>query len=68
VLDESKAPLYKWFPDGEINICYNAIDRHLVEGDADRVALIYDSAYLKITENFTYREVHNRVGRIASTL
>lgn len=29
ILDSSKAPFYYWFPDGEINICYNTIDRHI---------------------------------------
>jgi propionyl-CoA synthetase len=67
-LDESKAPLYRWYPDGEINICYNAIDRHVDNGDGDNVAFIYDSVYTNIQEKFTYKEVQNRVGRIASIL
>lgn len=29
ILDGEKSPFYYWFPDGEINICYNTIDRHL---------------------------------------
>jgi propionyl-CoA synthetase len=67
-LDDSKAPLYRWFPDGETNICYNALDRHIEAGNGDNIGLIYDSAYLNITENFTYKEIHNRVGRLASIL
>lgn len=67
-MDSSKAPLYRWFPDGEINMCYNAIDRHVKNGDGDRTAMIYDSAYLNIQERFTYNEMYNRVGRIASIL
>jgi propionyl-CoA synthetase len=68
VLDGSKAPLYKWFPDGEINMCYNAIDKHVDRGFGDNVAMIYDSAYLNITEKFTYKELQDRAGRIASIL
>ncbi len=68
VLDDSKAPLYRWYTGGHINICYNAIDRHVEAGAGDDVAIIYDSAYLGIQETFTYNEVHNRVGRIASIL
>jgi len=68
VLDSSRAPLYRWYPDGEINICYNAIDKHVDRGFGDNVALIYDSAYLNITDKFTYKEIQNRVGRIASIL
>ena len=68
VLDEEKAPLYRWYPDGQINMCYNAIDKHVDRGDGDNIAMIYDSAYLNISEKFTYKEVQNRVGRIASVL
>lgn len=48
VLDSSKAPLYRWYPGGEINICYNAIDKHVDRGHGDNIAFIYDSAYLNI--------------------
>ena len=68
VLDESNAPLYRWYPDGEINMCYNAVDKHVDRGHGDNVAMIYDSAYLNISEKFTYREIQNRVGRIASVM
>ena len=68
MLDESNAPLYRWYPDGEINMCYNAVDKHVDRGHGDNVAMIYDSAYLNISEKFTYREIQNRVGRIASVM
>jgi propionyl-CoA synthetase len=68
VLDESNSPLYKWFPGGEINICYNAIDKHVDRGHGDDIAMIYDSAYLNVSERFTYKEIQNRVGRIASVM
>ena len=29
-----------WFPDGELNLCYNAVDRHVVEGRGEQTALI----------------------------
>ena len=32
ILDDSTPPLYKWYPDGLTNICYNAIDRHVENG------------------------------------
>jgi hypothetical protein len=57
VLDSSNAPLYRWYPDGEINMCYNAIDKHVDRGNGDNVAMIYDSAYLNISEKFTYKEI-----------
>lgn len=37
-------------------------------GHGDRVAFIYDSAYLNVQETFTYKDVQNRVGRIANIL
>ena len=37
VLDDSNAPFYKWFKDGELNLSYNCLDRHL-ENDGDRIA------------------------------
>ena len=45
-LDSSRAPLYGWFPDGALNTCYNALDRHVAEGRGAQDALIYDSAML----------------------
>jgi propionyl-CoA synthetase len=43
VLDDSKKPFFHWFSGGEMNTCYNALDRHVASGRADQVALIYDS-------------------------
>ena len=60
--------MYKWFPDGEINMCFNAVDRHVLNGDGDRVAFLYDSSYQNIDDKFTYNDLLNRVGRIASVL
>ena len=43
VLDDSRAPFYRWFAGGRLNTCYNALDRHVEGGRADQLALIYDS-------------------------
>jgi len=45
VLDCRDTYLHRWFPDGEMNICYNAVDRHVHEGRGSKTAFIYDSAY-----------------------
>jgi propionyl-CoA synthetase len=42
VLDDDRPPFYRWFPDGVLNTCFNALDRHVVEGRADQPALIHD--------------------------
>ena len=43
ILDSSNPPFYRWFSDGELNTCYNALDRHVRDGRGDQAALIYDS-------------------------
>jgi propionyl-CoA synthetase len=45
VLDTSDKYLHRWFPDGEINICYNAVDRHVASGNGDDIAFLEDSVY-----------------------
>ncbi|MFZ8926448.1 MAG: acetyl-coenzyme A synthetase N-terminal domain-containing protein, partial [Candidatus Nanopelagicales bacterium] len=55
-LDDSGAPLYRWFTGGELNTCANALDRHVAAGRGDRTALIHDSAYTGEVATFTYAE------------
>ena len=43
VLDGSAAPFYRWYPDGVMNTCYNALDRHVEHGRGDQPALHYVS-------------------------
>ena len=42
-LFDENAPLYRWFADGTMNTCWNAVDRHVEAGNGDRVAIIHDS-------------------------
>ena len=52
VLDESRAPFYRWFDDGELNVSYNCLDRNLENGNADKVAIIFeadDGAVTRVT-------------------
>ncbi len=68
VLDSSNPPFYKWFKGGKINTCYNALDRHVEEGNGERVALIYDSAMSNIKKKYTYQELTNEVSILAGAL
>jgi propionyl-CoA synthetase len=68
VLDDSRAPLYRWFAGGRLNTCWNALDRHVEGGRADQLALIYDSPVTDTVETFTYRELRDAVGRFAGAL
>jgi propionyl-CoA synthetase len=69
VLDSSNKPFYQWFPGAEVNTCFNALDRHVEEGRADQLALIYDSPVTGNTvRKFTYRELRDEVAGFAGVL
>ena len=68
VLDDSRAPLYRWFAGGRLNTCYNALDRHVERGRAEQLALIYDSPVTGRVATFTYRELRDEVAKFAGAL
>lgn len=68
VLDDSKPPFYKWFKGGELNACYNAVDRHAENGRGDQVAIIYDSPVTNTKKKITYRELQSSVAIFAGAL
>ncbi len=68
VLDDSRAPFYRWFAGGQMNTCYNALDRHVDRGRADQLALIYDSPVTDTVKTFTYRELRDAVATFAGAL
>jgi propionyl-CoA synthetase len=68
ILDRSRAPFYRWFAGGEVNSCYNALDRHVENGRAEQGALIYDSPVTSTVRAFTYRELRDEVARFAGVL
>ncbi|QRQ88485.1 acetate--CoA ligase [Cupriavidus oxalaticus] len=67
VLDESNAPFYKWFEDGQLNASYNCLDRNLENGNADKVAIVFEADDGTVTR-VTYRELHAKVCRLANGL
>ena len=64
VLDDSNTPFYRWFVGGELNTCYNAVDRHVERGRGEQVALIYDSPVTGTIQTFTYRELRDQVAQV----
>ena len=58
----------RWFPDGRLNTCVNALDRHVDAGNGDRTALIYDSAMLGTQRSYTYSELLAEVALFAGVL
>ena len=67
-LFSDKAPLYEWFCDSEVNTCYNAIDRHVLNGRANQTAIIYDSPVTDTKYSITYSELHEKVATLAGAL
>ncbi|MBC7598135.1 MAG: acetate--CoA ligase [Polaromonas sp.] len=66
-LDESNAPFYKWFADGELNASWNCLDRHLGTPIEHKKAIIFESDDGQVT-NVTYKELHAKVCQFANAL
>ena len=67
-LDDRTAPVYRWYPDAELNTCFNAIDRHVLAGRGDQTAIIYDSAMTGTKKSYTYNELLEKVSVFAGAL
>jgi propionyl-CoA synthetase len=68
VLDNSRPPFTRWFEGATLNTSYNALDRHVASGRGDQLALVYDSPVTGVVQRFTYRELLDRVARLAGAL
>jgi propionyl-CoA synthetase len=68
VLDQSRAPFYRWFSGGRLNTCWNALDRHVERGRGEQAALIYDSPVTGQVKRFTYRELRDATAKVAGAL
>ncbi len=68
VLDTDNPPFYRWFTDGVLNTCWNAVDRHVENGRGDQTALIYDSAMIETVEKISFGELQDRVALFAGAL
>ncbi len=68
VLDSSDAPYYEWFSGGEINTCYNALDRHCHEGRGGQTALIYESPVTDTTRKYSFEALRDEVAVFANVL
>jgi propionyl-CoA synthetase len=67
-LDGSRPPFYRWYPDAELNICHNALDRHVDAGRGEQDALIYDSPVTGSRRRYTYAALRAEVARFAGVL
>jgi acetyl-CoA synthetase len=66
-LDDSNPPFYKWFADGKINASYNCLDRHVEEGNGDRVAFIWRGEEGE-ERQLTYADILAEVKKLANAL
>ncbi|WP_332673602.1 acetate--CoA ligase [Aromatoleum sp.] len=67
VLDESNAPFFKWFADGQLNVSYNCLDRNVNNGLGDKVAIIFEADNGEVTR-VTYKDLLARVSKFANAL
>lgn len=66
-LNESEAPFYRWFDDGQLNVSYNCLDRNLQNGNAGKTAIIFEADDGQVTQ-VTYQQLHDQVCRFANGL
>ena len=68
ILDTSESEHGKWFVDGQLNTCYNALDRHIEAGLGNNNALIYDSPVTDTIKKYTFSELTELTARFAGVL
>ena len=66
-LNDAEAPFFRWFEDGELNVSYNCLDRHLGTPVEDKVAIVFEADDGSVTK-VTYKDLHARVCRFANGL
>ena len=66
--DASLGVYGRWFPDGRLNTCHNAVDRHVAAGRGDQPAIIYDSPLARQIDTITYAQLLTRVAKLAGAL
>jgi propionyl-CoA synthetase len=68
IFDPAQGVYGRWFADGVLNTCYNALDRHVERGRADQLALIHDSPLTGTVTRYTYRELRDEVAVLAAVM
>ena len=67
ILDDTNAPFYRWFLNGKLNVCYNAVDRHAKSGNRNKAAYIWvgEGGEEKI---ITFEGLYRRVNNLSNAL
>lgn len=64
--DENQYPT--WFPDGKLNACYLAVDKHVNDGFGNQIAFIYDSPATEKVQKISFKELQENVSKFAGGL
>lgn len=67
VLDDSNPPFFKWFADGELNMSYNALDRHMKSSRKNKLAYIWEGEMGEV-RTYTYYQLYREVNKLAKVL
>ena len=67
-LDDSNSPFSKWFPDGKMNSCFNAVDRHVLAGRREQIAIQYESPITGRSASMSYGELKKQTEKFAGML
>ena len=67
-LDDSNSPFSKWFPDGKMNSCFNAVDRHVLAGRREQTAIQYESPITGQSASMSYGELKKQTEKFAGML
>ncbi|MBB1270609.1 propionyl-CoA synthetase [Shewanella sp. SR44-3] len=68
ILDDTNAPFYRWFAGGKLNTCFNAVDRHVLAGRGEQIALHYISPVTGAEQQISYQSLLAQVERLAGLL
>jgi propionyl-CoA synthetase len=68
IFDEQHPDLPRWFAGARLNVCYNALDRHVEAGRGAETALIWDSPLAGVQRSYSYAELRDRTARFAGAL
>lgn len=68
ILSEDKNGYPQWFSDGQLNMSYLCIDRHIEDGYGDQIAVIYDSPVTETQQKYTFNELKHEVAKLAGGL
>ncbi len=65
---DEDAPFYRWYADGLVNACHNAVDRHVAAGHGERTAIVWDSPVTDRITRISYAELQQRTARLGGAL